>query len=153
MDAEPVLLLGVYRRGDGPGGGRCRSPRARCVYICLFVCLCACVCVHLHALPHACTRTLIREHMRHTHGQLCTRARTHTHRRTHAPRTHTHTHTGAPRALASVIDGESLFNDGSAMVFFLIFNDIGFKMKEISVAQRPKRQEYLIISYDNELIH
>ena len=83
----------------------------------------------------------------------CARARAHTHTDARTHHAHTHTHTGAPRALASVIDGESLFNDGSAMVFFLIFNDIGFKMKEISVAQRPKRQEYLIISYDNELIH
>lgn len=34
---------------------------------------------------------------------------------------------GAPGKLSVLIDGESLLNDGTAMVFFLIFNDMGFE--------------------------
>lgn len=38
--------------------------------------------------------------------------------------THTHTQVGASQKLASVIDGEGLMNDGSALVIFLLLQKI-----------------------------
>lgn len=42
---------------------------------------------------------------------------------------------GAPPSLSTVIDGESLFNDGSAMVMFLIFRAKGFEGEEMTMAR------------------
>lgn len=40
---------------------------------------------------------------------------------------------GAPAALSTVIEGESLLNDGSAMVLFSIFSNMGFHNEDYSV--------------------